>query len=448
MADANWDFLLDEATRMLQSLVRLDTTNPPGNESAAARYLASCLTEAGFSPEIIESAPERGNLVCRWRGSGERTGALLLMSHLDVVGAERNLWQRDPFGAELVDGYIWGRGTLDTKNLTAAQVTSLIALRKAGARPKRDIVLLASADEETGGGKGVAWLARNRPELFDGVAYGINEGGGQDFVIAGHRFYTCQTGEKGICRVRVTVRGQAGHAATPAGESAVYGLARALLKLQQFRFPRRVVPTNQEFLKVLIRELPEPERSAFVHVLETGEVDFDKIPGPAAFRKELPAVISSTATPTVLRAGERANVIPAEASVLVDARLLPGESPQEFVRLLSDHLADECVRSEIEVLQSGPGIEFEVETPLFDCIRQVVQRNEPGASVVPYLSPGGTDARHLVNRGMSIYGFKPMRQLPEAPRLGLVHGIDERISMDNLLLLTKLIYEVVTDFSF
>ena len=368
------------------------------------------------------------------------------MSHLDVVGVERGQWLRDPFGAELVDGYIWGRGTLDTKNLTAAQVTSLLLLKRAGLRPKRDILLVASADEETGGEKGFGWLVRNRPEIFDGVIYGLNEGGGQDFVIAGRRFYTCQTGEKGICRMRITAKGQAGHAATPAGDSAVYLLAQALLRLREFTFPTRIVPTNQEFLKTIIEALPVPECDVFLRIAETGHVDVESVPGPAFFRHEIPAMMASTLVPTVLRAGEQPNVIPSEASVLVDARLLPGEGADEFVRRLKAHLIDSCPGVELDVLEDRPALEFDFRTPLFDCIRKVMAQHEPEARVVPYLSPMGTDAKHLKHRGMAIYGFKPMKQLPEAPKFGLVHGHNERISLDNLSLLTRVTYDIVTQF--
>lgn len=442
----NWSNVLTEASEMLRSLVRMDTTNPPGNETAAAHYVAKLLASEGFVPEVVESDPGRGSLVCRWLGTREVSGALLLMSHLDVVGVERLQWLRDPFAAELVNGYIWGRGTLDNKNLTVAQIISLLLLKRAGFRPKRDILLVASADEETGGEKGFGWLVKNRPEIFEGVRYGLNEGGGHDFVIAGRRFYTCQTGEKGICRLRLTTKGNAGHAATPRGHLAIYTLARALLLLKEFALPTRIVPTQREFLNTIIQALPETESNAFSCILETGRVNVESLPGPMFLRDEIPAMMASTLVPTVVRAGERPNVIPSEANAVIDARLLPGHDAHEFIEMLRSRFTSGGLDLDITLLDDRPGIEFEFQTPLFDCIRSVMVQHEPDAHVVPYLSPMGTDAKHLRGMGIAAYGFKPMRQLPEALKFGLVHGHNERISLDNLLLLTRVTYDIIAQF--
>jgi len=223
----------DMAIEFLRDLIRFDTTNPPGNELPAAQYIADTLRREGFEPVVLESAPGRGNVVARLRGDGS-AGALLLMSHLDVVPADPQEWDHPPFAAELADGYIWGRGAVDTKQLTAMQMAVLLALKRENVPLKRDVIFAATADEEAGGVYGMDWLVKNHAGLVDGQ-YAINEGGGFGVEVSGRRFYVCQTGEKGVCWMKFTARGTPGHGSIPRGDNAVAKLCAALARLSQAR---------------------------------------------------------------------------------------------------------------------------------------------------------------------------------------------------------------------
>jgi len=447
MRDVDWGRVAEEATTLLQDLVRINTTNPPGNETAAASYLAEVLAREGFAPEVVEPQPGRGSLVCRLPGSGERGEPLLLLSHLDVVGVERDRWERDPFSGDLAGGYIWGRGTLDCKGLTVMEVMVLLLLRRQGVELGRDVILAATADEETGGKLGAGWLGANRPDLID-APYAINEGGGHGFVLGGRRFYTCQVGEKGRCRFRVTVRGSGGHASVPVPDNPVVLMGRVLQSLGAMRMPARVTPTVREFVRITAAGQP-PEIAGVLEKLAGGcEVTPQEASLlPDGLAAEIWAVTHDTLSPTVLRAGEKINVIPSEASVWVDARLVPGSDPASFASRVREELSSLGGRVELEVTDAGSGLEADPDSVLYRCMADVIAREDPGATLVPFLSTGGTDAKHLCRRsGVRVYGFMPMRPDPRAPRGSLIHGHNERISVENLVFGVRVLYGVVRRF--
>lgn len=443
----NWMDVQDEVTSILRDLVRFDTTNPPGNELQIAHYIANLLKKEGFNPIVIESEPGRGNVICRWNGSGDREESLLLLSHLDVVGVEKDKWLHDPFGGELIGRYIWGRGTLDTKNLTAAELVVMMLLKRMGLCPKRDIIFAATADEEAGGNKGLKWILENRPDLMN-PTYVINEGGGHDILLDGKRFYTCQTGEKGYCRFRIKAHGEAGHASTPRGPSPVQILAKALVVLSEVSGKTHLTATTKEFFRRIAENVLPPLSDAFLRLTTADTIKQQMIPGSLDFQTEVYAMTHTTAVPTMLRAGETINVIPSEATAWIDSRLVPGESPNDLLATVEGLLSRAELNVELEVLNSGPGIEFSINTDLFRTICEVMSENDPGSTVVPYLSPGATDAKHLFNCNniKAVYGFKPMKQDPDVPRSLLVHAHNERISVDNLLLLTKVLFDITKRF--
>ncbi|KYH31617.1 M20/M25/M40 family metallo-hydrolase [Neomoorella mulderi] len=446
MQDVDWGAVAEEATSILQGLVRIDTTNPPGNETAAAFYLAEILRREGLSPEVIEPQPGRGSLICRLSGSGERGDPLLLLSHLDVVGVERDKWERDPFSGELAGGYIWGRGTLDCKGLTVMEVMVLLLLWRQGRKLGRDLILAATADEETGGKWGAGWLVANRPDLID-APYVINEGGGYGFVLGSHRYYACQVGEKGRCRFRVTTKGKGGHASRPTSDNPIFLMGRVLQSLNEMKMSARMTQTIREFFRItaagqppeVVTVLDKLARGCRLNAEETSLL-------PEGLAADIYATTHDTLSPTILKAGEKINVIPSEATLMVDARLVPGSEPAAFLDRVREQLSP-LGGVEVEVIDSGSGLEADPDSELYRCMAEVIAEEEQGAALVPFLSTGGTDAKHLCKRnGVRVYGFMPTRPDPDAPVRELLHSHNERISVENLLFGTRLLYNVVRRF--
>lgn len=437
----NWSAVREESTRYLQDLVRIDTTNPPGNETTAAEYLASVLKREGFEPQVLESAPGRGNLVARLKGDG-RAAPLMLMVHIDVVPAEADKWTRPPFSGDIHDGYIWGRGTLDTKGLAAMELTTLLLLKRQGLPLARDIIFMANADEETGGRLGAGWMVREHPELIRSE-YAINEGGGFGIDILGERFYTCQVGEKGTARFVMRTRGRAGHASQPHRDNAVLKLADAIQKIGGAELPVHVCATTRLFLETVaaqvdrqygaeLRALIDPKRYRWA---------IERLPIDESMRSMLFAMLHNTVTPTMLNAGTKINVIPSVAEARCDARVLPGQTSHDILREVTGVLGKAV---EIEFLDDTPALEADFRTPLFDAIDCVVQKYDSKATLLPYLVVGATDARHVTKMGTKVYGFTPM--FAPTCELDRVHGHDERISIENLAFGTRILYDVVSGF--
>lgn len=432
----------DLAIDLLRDLIRIDTTNPPGNETAAAEYIASVLRRDGLDPVVLEPAPGRGSVIARLRGDGT-AGALLLMSHLDVVPAEAQEWDHPPFAAEIADGYIWGRGATDTKNLTAAQLAILLTLKREGVPLRRDIVFAATADEEAGSTNGMEWLAQTHPSLLE-CEYAINEGGGHGVEIGGRRFYTCQTGEKGVCWMKLTARGTSGHGSMPREDNAVAALCTAISKLAQARLPLHITTTVEQLVHTidqsqglggaLVTALFDPEHETEV-LAQMGQY-----PELVALLK---ATLHNTVSPTMLQAGQKANVIPSEASAVVDGRILPGQTHDGFLQELQPYLG---TRVQVDIIGRSSPYESEPASPLFELMRQVLQEHDPGCVLAPYIVPGATDGRILARKGVRVYGFAPMRAEPGWPALEMAHARNERISLANMEFETRVLYDVVRRF--
>ena len=442
-----WNKYEQEIIGHLQALIRINTSNPPGNERAAAEYMAEVLRRDGIPAQVLESAPGRGNLVARLDGQEDRE-ALMLLSHLDVVPAEADKWVHPPFSGALADGYVWGRGTLDTKNLTAMELVTVLLLKRLQVPLRRSVVLVASADEETGGHAGIVWLLENHPEWVS-APFVINEGAGYDIQIGGRRFYTCQTGEKGFCRLTLTASGRSGHAAFRHRDTAITRLSRALARIGEADLPMHPSASARRFVDVVTSVLvaTRPRDAALVRDLLVPQKDlaaFEQLGIQPHLADELYAMFRNTANVTIVNAGKTINVVPSEASARIDARLVPGATDQSFLTELRAAIGDGCL---VQVDHYSPALESDPESELYDAICNAVAAHDPEASVVPYLVVGGTDARHIKRVFNSvIYGFKPMRQEPEAPRLALVHGHNERISVANLLFGTRVIFDVVSRF--
>ncbi|MBX7212372.1 MAG: M20/M25/M40 family metallo-hydrolase [Thermoflexales bacterium] len=433
----------EETTRLLQDLLRFDTTNPPGNETPCIDFIARTLARDGFESTVIESAPGRGNLVTRLKGDGSLP-PILIFGHVDVVPAEANRWQRPPFSGDLHDGVLWGRGAVDMKNMVAMEMMTMALLKRAGGTLRRDVIFMANADEEVGGVFGAKFMVEQHPDLIR-AEYGITEGGAAGLELDGKSFFVCSTGEKGMARFTVRGHGKPGHASQPHMDNPILPLAIALQKLIQKPLPLHVTRTVRAQIDALSAEVGGELGRMLQALLDPATHDdaMAELPLSDAFKRRLNATLRNTATPTILQAGTKINVIPGEAAAQVDCRVLPGTTPESIAAEVRAVVGDAV---EIEFGRFTAGQEFDPASPLLDVIRQSVREHVPGGIVIPGLIAGGTDARHTSKIGIKTYGFVPTRY--EGPTMvGLAHNHDERISVNNLMFGTQVLHDVVAKFA-
>ncbi len=437
-AETDWNATEKEAGGLLSRYIRVDTTNPPGNEIAAARFWKEVLAQEGLDAQLFESQPGRGVIYARLKGSGEKK-ALILLHHLDVVPATKADWQVDPFAGVLKDGYVYGRGAIDCKGVAIVQFLTLALLKRAGAPLKRDIIFLGTADEEAGGQQGAGWFVDHHFDLIADAEFLLTEGGGIR-VKDGGRSYDVDIAEKAPCWLQLESSGPAGHGSRPLPDSAVTRLIRALAKIMQHETEIKVTPAVQAYFTALAAR-EEPERAARLRALGESLTD-------PTFRKEFlanpsyNALVRNTISPTVLEGSNKTNVIPAHARAQLDCRLLPGEDPQQFVKELEQVVGDPQVA--FSVLMNFPSLASEAETPLFRAIRAVAERYDPQAPVVPAVLGGFTDAHYFRRKGIVSYGFSGLPIAEEDARR--VHGTDERLSLasirEGVQILTDLLHEL------
>jgi len=414
----------EEVVRFCQELIRIDTSNPgdhsgPG-ERAAAEYVAEKLSEVGLEPVLLESHPKRASVIARIEGTDPSRDALLLHGHLDVVPARAEDWTRDPFGGEIADGCVWGRGAVDMKDMDAMILAVVRERLRQGRRPPRDVVVAFLADEEAGGVWGAQWLVREHPELFEGCTEAIGEVGGFSLTVPGdRRMYLIEAAEKGIAWMRLTARGTAGHGSMVHPDNAVTAVAAAVARLGTHEFPVRLTPTVRAFL----------ERACQVYGVEFDPDDPEKCLtelGPLA--RMIGATLRNTLNPTRLDAGYKVNVIPQEATAQVDGRFLPGHE-EEFFAVVDELLGPEVTR---EFVYHDRAIETEYEGALVAAMEEALRAEDPGALPVPYCLSGGTDAKAFSRLGMRCFGFAPLRLPPDLDFSGMFHGVDERVPVDGL----------------
>ena len=439
-----------EVTSLLSDLIRFDTTNPPGNETEAADFLAGSLGKDGFDCKVFESAVGRGSIVTCLKGTGEKP-SLLLLSHLDVVAANAEEWSVDPFGGVVRDGFVWGRGVLDMKGMTAIEAMTMKLLKRNNVKLKGDVLLAATADEEKGGFAGVDYLLRtHREEVF--ADYVLNEGGGLGIPTQNRNVFTVQTAEKGILWLRIRAKGVPGHGSTPdAGDNAITRMSRVIERIGSYKPLVVLVPTVRRFLEEIARE--DVELQGFVsRLLANPERSGDVLDELAVTEKvladEIRPRIKMTIAPTMIHGGVKENVIPSECEATFDCRILPGQTTSQALDLVKELLSDVGFdKLTFEVIQANEPSESPVETPLYDVIAGVLREFEPNCGVTPVLMTGGTDSRFFRQMGSVCYGFHPMR--PETASGRIIkreHGIDERISVENLVFGTSVLYEVVKRF--
>jgi acetylornithine deacetylase/succinyl-diaminopimelate desuccinylase-like protein len=420
--------LRDEATALLQDLLRLDTVNPPGNETQAAELLRAFLEEAGVACELHARVPERANLVARLPGRGEGP-SLLLLSHTDTVVADAAEWSVDPWAGEVRDGCVWGRGALDMKGHVAAAAVAVAGLAREGFEPAGDLVFAATADEEVGQGYGLSWLCEEHPDAVR-TDYCVNEGGGDWVRVDGRPVYLCSTAEKISAPFRLRVHGRSGHASTPGiADNALVRAARLVDRLAGFSSPPRLTPETEAFFAAL-GDVPEPEELA-ESVAEL----------PADVRAMVDPMLGTAVSPTMITASQRVNVIPGLCEVVCDCRLLPGDRPGDVEPGLRAWLGDDGY--DLEWVEAVGGTRSPLDTPLFGAIESFVAAEEPEATVAPVVSPGFTDSHFLREAfGTVAYGFFPMRTMEPELAARLVHSADERIAVDDLELGTRFLLHV------
>jgi acetylornithine deacetylase/succinyl-diaminopimelate desuccinylase-like protein len=422
----------DDAKRMCQALLRMDTTNPPGNERICAEYLARELGEVGYKPQLLEAQPARTNLVVRHRGTGALP-PLLLTAHLDVVEADPSKWRRPPFSGDEHEGCLWGRGAIDMKNMAAMCAAIMRRLAATEARLSRDIIFAAVADEEAGCDLGSRFLVEQHRGLVE-AEYAIGESGGFSLHLGDATFYPVQVAEKGFCWIRARIVGEPGHGSMPRADSVVTRLGEALAALGRASLPVHPTRYISEFLDALrarqpaliqplVKLVARPQLLARVARL---------VPN-ASVARSFSALLANTASATVVRAGAKTNVIPGVAEFEIDGRTLPGQSDADLLRELRDVLGPEV---ELEIIKSAPPTVTEpAASPLFDIIRREVERRERDATVIPYMIPGFTDAKYFTQMGARWYGFSPVKiEKGSGIRFAdMFHGHDERVPVAGLV---------------
>jgi acetylornithine deacetylase/succinyl-diaminopimelate desuccinylase-like protein len=417
----------DEVVDLCRDLIRIDTSNygdhsGPG-ERAAAEYVAEKLAEVGLEPQIFESHPGRASTVARIEGEDPSRPALLIHGHTDVVPANADDWRYGPFSGEIVDGCVWGRGAVDMKDMDAMTLAVVRDRLRSGRKPPRDIVLAFLADEEAGGTWGARWLVDNHPELFEGVTEGIGEVGGFSYTLdAGHRLYLIETAEKGIEWMRLTAEGRAGHGSMLNHENAVTELSEAVGRLGRHEWPVRMTKTVRSLLDVLSEAFGSPIDPEDPKDMQA---TLDRLGGVA---KMIATTLYNTTTPTMLEAGYKVNVVPGQAVAHVDGRYLPGHE-DEFYREL-DRLLGPRVRR--EAVHADKALETTFDGDLVEAMQASLVAEDPGATAVPYMLSGGTDAKSFSDLGIRCFGFAPLRLSPDLDFAGMFHGVDERVPVDGL----------------
>ena len=440
-----WAAEVEQTVHNLSRLIQAQTVNPPGNELPAILLVKEFLEKAGVPAEmvtIVESMPNRVNLVARLRGDGSQR-PLLLSGHVDVVPVEREHWSRDPFGGEVVDGVVWGRGALDMKGFLAMYLQIFLMLFRQKTPLKRDVILAAIADEEAGFTHGSQFLVEKHPELID-AEYALTEAGGMTVHLGKTRLYPIQVAEKSVCWLRMRTRGKPGHGSVPHTDNAVFHLAEALEKIRRAgHLPVHVTPTFQAMLSAAGAQISFPGRLATQALQSPGLVSLaiNRMKGPG--RNFLNALTTNTISATMLEAGSKVNVIPSSAEVALDCRLVPGQTPEDVKREIKAITGDQV---ELEVVYASSGAAFSTETELYKIMQQATRKMDPEGIVIPMMMLGATDASQYQRAGMSIYGFTPGILPPELPIMTMAHGHDERIPVSYIQSGLPVLWDVITQF--
>ena len=415
--------LEEEVVRICQDLIRIPSVNfgeGKGNEKEVAEYVAASLEEVGIKATIYESAPGRCNVMARISGRDSSRPGLIVHGHLDVVPANADDWSANPFCGDIINGFIWGRGAVDMKNMDAMIIATVRDWSRTGYVPPRDIVLAFFADEEAGSILGSHWMVDKHPELFSGCNEAISEVGGFSVTVAdGKRFYMIETAEKGIHWMKLTAHGKAGHGSVMNQENALTRLAEAVAKIGNHEWPQRYSTTVKNLLKKVasVTGKAYDEKDLRPLLLEIGFA-----------ARMIGATLQNTANPTMLEAGYKANVIPGSASAVIDGRFIPGfedELNETITQLVGPHVSVETIARDI-------ALEVPFEGDLVDAMCAAIVKEDSQAIPVPYLMSGGTDNKALAKLGIIGYGFSPLKLPEDFDFVAMFHGVDERVPVEGL----------------
>jgi acetylornithine deacetylase/succinyl-diaminopimelate desuccinylase-like protein len=434
----DWSAVESETVSRLQAIIQFDTTNPPGDELPLARYLEGALRSEGVETNLLEVGDNRAQLIGRIRGSGAKR-PLILLAHMDVVGVEREKWTRDPFGGEVHGGYLYGRGAIDDKGMLAANLMTMLMLKREPAtKLDRDVVFIATSDEEAGGEWGMAWLVDHHPELLD-AEFALNEGGRARIIGGGRTYLAVQSAEKVSHVVTVTATGSAGHAAIPLVDNAVFRLARALESLSMYTEPVMLTEISRRFFGELGEIWPDPEeRAAMVDLVSSDPKSIEAGAAVLSRTAVFNAVLRNGISPTVVTGGKQFNVIPATAHAVLNVRTLPGHSIDKVINRLRAIVSEPGVTIEL----TARGVDAPASNPgsaMFSAIVDAAHELDPTIAVVPYLSTGVTDSARLRRLGVQAYGVLPFPMVEDDEKR--MHGADERVPLKSLHFGVRLVYE-------
>ena len=415
--------LENETILLCQEMIRIPSVNygeGKGNEKAMAEYVASKLSEVGIDSELIETAPNRVNVVAKFEGQDVQRPGLVLHGHIDVVPANADDWSVDPFSGLIKDGFIWGRGAVDMKDMDAMILATVRMWKRINYLPPRNVLLVFFADEEAGSNYGSRWLVKNRPEIFDGYSEAVSEVGGFSVTVKGdNRLYLIEAAQKGIQWMKLTAKGTAGHGSFVNPDNSVTKLSNAVAKIGNYVWPQLETKTNARFFTKLAeitgKKYDPKDVSSLLNEL-----------GNAT--KMIGATISNTANPTMLEAGYKVNVIPQEASAYIDGRFLPGYE-NELSKTIKTLVGEDI---EVEILTRDIALEVDFAGPLVEAMCSAIQSEDALGIPVPYLMSGGTDNKALHDLGITGYGFSPLKLPKDLDFFSLFHGVDERVPIEGL----------------
>ncbi|MPZ71630.1 MAG: M20/M25/M40 family metallo-hydrolase [Nitriliruptorales bacterium] len=443
LPEINWVSEGDAAVELLRALVQADSSNPPGNTAGAAVIAAEQLRAAGCEPEILEAAPGHVNVVARLRGDGDEP-PLLLNAHLDVVPAEPHAWTYQPFAAQIADGYVWGRGTVDMKNMAAMSLAVFRMLADAGGPRRRDVIFVGVADEEAGCTNGSAWMVAEHAEKVR-AGFALGEVGGFTMQVGNSVVYPVQVAEKGVCWLKATARGPAGHGSIPREDNAIVTLARFLHRVGRRKLPVHRSGAVDRFIASVADRQSQPGRTILPWLLNdrvsplVGRVIPDR-----SVARTLEALVRNTVSPTMLGGGTVTNVIPSVAEAHLDGRIAIGSTAEELVAEVAALAGDSI---ELEIVRTHEPHEAPADTELFRTIGDVVGEHHPGAVAVPSVTPGFTDSHYWSKMGAVCYGFSPVRLAAHDPPFAqLFHAADERIPVEGFKAGLRMLADVVFRF--
>jgi acetylornithine deacetylase/succinyl-diaminopimelate desuccinylase-like protein len=417
---------MTDVVELLRELLRFDTTNPPGNEAACVAHVQALVEGAGVETRIVARDDSRPNLVARVRGAGEAP-PLLLYGHVDVVTTAGQEWTRPPFGGELADGWLWGRGALDMKGGVAMMIDAFVRAARSEITPRGDVILAVLSDEENGGAYGAHFLAQEHADLFDGVRHALGEFGGARISIGGKSFYPIQVAEKQICWLKGVVHGPGGHGALGVRGNAIGKLGRILARLDSGRLPVHVTPVAHAWIEAMAEALPRPQSLLLRSLLDPRLAEVT-LRAPVAQLRLLDRALRNTVSATIVRGGEKINVIPSQVEVELDGRLLPGFAPDDIIREVETLVGLDL---ELEVVQHD-AYPAHSDLSQLGLLGDVLRELDPEAIPVPMLQVGVTDGRFFAAIGIQTYGFIPLNLPDGFEYLKLIHAADERVPADSI----------------